>query len=255
MQTAEESGEAKRSYVVKQEGVNFGYDAYISYATTTSTPTTVNQPLPGQPPLPPMPPPPTAAPPPPHVYVPSQVTPIQTWPHAPPHWQWIAQQATALSSQTARDIATNFQRGNFVKRERFNNNNRNNVYNQRNNFHRKNNRRIQRFESPQGQFDQNYFGSTLQGNIGLDWQRNNYSTTGNEAIVNQMPINISNQMGHLNSVVTNRRANGDSEIKISSVSIFLFWNKIGSEFNLKYIRFNVKLIVLGRYNGEKEQTT
>lgn len=197
----------------------YGYDTYVSYASTTSTPTTVNQPLPGQPPLPPMPPPPGSVPPPPHVFVPSQVTPIQTWPHAPPHWQWLTPQATAIPSQPAttfqRDLCL---RGNFVRRERFNNNNRNNIYNQRNNFHRnKNNRR-----TPQGQFDQNYFGSALQGNIALDWQRNNFTATGSDGIMGHIPVNIPNQMNHLNSTMVNRRTDDDPDIKVISVRIFKF---------------------------------
>ena len=206
----------------------YGYETYVSYAPTTSTTTTVNQPLPGQPPLPPMPPPSGAVPPPPHVFVPSQVTPMQAWPH-PPHWQWITPPATALPSQPV----TNFQRdlpvrGSFVRRERFtNSNNRNNIYNQRNNYHRnKNNRRSQRFESLQGQFDPNYFATTHQGNVTSDWQRNNFPTTASEGIMGHIPVNIPNSMNHLNSPVANRRTDEDPDIRVVSVSVFKFVGKL-----------------------------
>lgn len=219
----EENRETKRSYLVKQEGVTFTYDPYAGYSPATSTSSTVNSPLPGQPPLPPMPPPPPGALPPPphvgvydkpHVFVAPQMNPIQTWTHAPPPWQWLAQQqANVLSSQAVRDIATNFQRelpirgGNFIKRERFNGsninanghvgqNNRNNIYNQRNNFHRnKNNRRTQRFESPQGKVDQQqtFFDGAHVGSI-----------------------NIPNLMNHLKTGLPSHRME-DAEIKSISV--------------------------------------
>lgn len=207
----EKDNEAKQTFVkqtvikpstfVKQESINFGYDAssYANYSSSSSSPSTVAQPLPGQPPLPPMPPPPSGVPPPPHVFgpVPSQVTPIQAWahPHAP--WQWITPQTSPLPPPTPREITNTFQRemplrGNYARRERFSHN-RSNMYVQRNNFHRKN-RRLARFGQSQGQFDQAaYFGATaLTGSLGLEWQRNNYTATTNDAIINHMTVPLPN---------------------------------------------------------------
>ncbi|XP_076384740.1 RNA binding domain-containing protein painting of fourth isoform X1 [Megalopta genalis] len=193
-QVTDENGEAKRSFV-KQECVTFGYDGtYTAYTTSSSSPSTVTQPLPGQPPLPPMPPPSGGVPPPPHVFgpVPSQVTPIPAWTHPPAPWQWISPQTSHLPPPPPRDIVANtFQRemplrGNYMRRERFNNN-RNNPYVQRNNYHRKN-RRLARFGQSQGQFEQAaYFGTTLSSSLGLEWQRNNYATTASNAIINHIP--------------------------------------------------------------------
>ena len=199
---SEKDNEAKQTFV-KQESINFGYDAssYANYSSSSSSPSTVAQPLPGQPPLPPMPPPPSGVPPPPHVFgpVPSQVAPIQAWahPHAP--WQWITSQTSPLPPPTPREITNTFQRemplrGNYVRRERFSHSNRSNMYVQRNNFQRKN-RRLARFGQSQGQFDQAaYFaGATLTGSLGLaEWQRNNYTATANDAIINHMTVPLPN---------------------------------------------------------------
>ncbi|XP_071858287.1 RNA binding domain-containing protein painting of fourth isoform X1 [Bombus fervidus] len=191
----EENGEAKRSFV-KQECINFGYDgSYPAYTSSSSSPSTVTQPLPGQPPLPPMPPPSSGVPPPPHVFgpVPSQVTPIQAWTHPPAPWQWITPQTSPLPPPPPRDMTANsFQRemplrGNYMRRERFTHN-KSNMYVQRNNFHRKN-RRLPRFGQTQGQFDQAaYFGATLSNNLGLEWQRNNYTASTGDTIMNHMPL-------------------------------------------------------------------
>lgn len=188
-----------RSFV-KQECVSFAYNgSYPTYTSSSSSPSTVTQPLPGQPPLPPMPPPTSGVPPPPHVFgpVPSQVTPIQAWTHPPTAWQWITPQASPLPPPPPRDMTANtFQRemplrGNYMRRERFNHN-RSNVYVQRSNFHRKN-RRLARFGQTQGQFDQAaYFGATLSNSLGLDWQRNNYTASTNDAIMNHMPVPLPN---------------------------------------------------------------
>ncbi|XP_072753569.1 uncharacterized protein Pof isoform X3 [Anoplolepis gracilipes] len=192
----EKDNEAKKQTFVKQESINFGYDAssYANYSSSSSTPSTVAQPLPGQPPLPPMPPPSSGVPAPSHIFGPvhSQVAPIQAWthPHAP--WQWITPQ-TPLQP-TAREIANTFQRemplrGNYVRRERFNHNRQ--VYNQRNNFRKT--RRLARYGQSPGQFDQAaYFGATLTGSLGLEWQRNNYTATGNDTIINHMTVPIPN---------------------------------------------------------------
>jgi len=65
------------------------------------------------------------------------------------------------------------------------------MYVQRNNFHRK--RRMARFGQSQSQFDQAaYFGATLTGSLGLEWQRNNYTTTTNDAIMNHMTVPLPN---------------------------------------------------------------
>ncbi|OXU25692.1 hypothetical protein TSAR_012611 [Trichomalopsis sarcophagae] len=208
----EENGDAKNSCYVKQEAVSYGYDtSYLNYSTTTSTPTTINhqQPLPGQPPLPPMPPPQGSVPPPPSVFgpVPTQVTQIHSWPHAPAAWQWITPQATSLPPQSPRDIAAAAvayqqqrempMRNNYVKRERFNHN-RNNVYQQRGNFHRKNRRRYD--QQSQNHFDQaSYFGAALTNSLGLDWQRNN------EALMGHMPLSMQNQLPHMTAAVAGAR--------------------------------------------------
>ncbi|XP_076631369.1 RNA binding domain-containing protein painting of fourth [Colletes latitarsis] len=195
----EENGETKRSFV-KQECVSFGYEgSYPTYTSSSSSPSTVTQPLPGQPPLPPMPPPTSGVPPPPHIFgpVPSQVTPIQAWTHPSAPWQWITPQTSPLPPLPPRDITTNsFQRemplrGNYIRRERFSHN-RNNIYIQRSNFHRKN-RRLARFGQSQGQFEQAaYFGATLSNSLGLEWQRNNYTTSTNDTILNHMPVPLPN---------------------------------------------------------------
>lgn len=195
-QILEENNEAKGTFV-KQEAIAFGYDASYANYTSSSTPSTIAQPLPGQPPLPPIPPP-SGVLPPPHVFgaVPSQVAPIQAWPHPHTPWQWITPQTSPLPSPTPREISNTFQRemplrGNYVRRERFTHN-RSNMYVQRNNFHRRN-RRLARFGQSQSQFEQAaYFGTTLTGGLGLEWQRNNYTTPTNDALINHMAVPIPN---------------------------------------------------------------
>lgn len=232
----EENGEAKRSYV-KQECINFGYESsYPTYTSSSTTPSTVTQPLPGQPPLPPMPPPPSGVPPPPHVFgpVPSQVTPIQAWTHPPAPWQWITPQTSPLPPPPPRDMTTNtFQRemplrGNYMRRDRFTHN-RNNMYVQRNNFHRKN-RRLARFGQSQGQFDQTaYFGATLTGSLGLEWQRNNYAASTNDAIMNHMPVPLPNHPipSIPPGILTNRHSEetGDQDVKIVLEEVVVKKNK------------------------------
>lgn len=67
------------------------------------------------------------------------------------------------------------------------------MYIQRNNFHRVKNRRVVRFGQPQSQFDQAaYFGAALTGNLGLEWRRNNYTATANDAILNHMTVPLPN---------------------------------------------------------------
>ncbi|XP_026667706.1 uncharacterized protein LOC108622916 isoform X2 [Ceratina calcarata] len=196
----DENGETKRSFV-KQEGINIGYEStYPSYTSASPSPATVTQPLPGQPPLPPMPPPPpSGVPPPPHIFgpVPSQVTPIQAWTHPPTPWQWITPQASPLPPPPPREMtASSFQRdlplrGNYMRRERFTHA-KSNIYIQRNNFHRKN-RRLARYGQTQGQFDQAaYFGTTLSNSLGLEWQRNSYTTSTGDTIMNHMPVPLPN---------------------------------------------------------------
>lgn len=144
------------------------------------------------------PPPPSGVPPPPHVFgpVPPQVAPIQAWTHPHTPWQWITPQTSPLQPPTPREITNTFQRemplrGNYVRRERFAHN-RNNMYVQRNNFHRKN-RRLIRFGQSQNQFDQAaYFGTALTSGLSLDWQRNNYTTTANDAAINHMTVPLPN---------------------------------------------------------------
>lgn len=140
-----------------------------------------------------MPPPPSGVPPPPHVYgpVPSQVPPIQTWAQAPTHWQWITPHTAPLPQREIQHIHREIAlRGNYMRRERFPHNR--NMHIQRNIFHRKN-RRLTRFGQHQGQFDQAaYFGATLTSGLGLEWQRNNYATSPNDAIMNHMPVPLSN---------------------------------------------------------------
>jgi len=226
----EENSEIKRTFVKQESMNNFGYDAssYANYSSSSSSSisSTIAQPLPGQPPLPPMPPPPNRVPPPPHVFepVPSQVTPIQAWIH--PTWQWIASQAS-MPPPTPREVTNTIQRemplrGNYVRHERFAHN-RSNMYIQRNNFHRKNKRPV-RFGLPQGQFDQNtYFGATLTGNLGLDWQRNNYTTAGNNDIRNHMTVPVSSHsISSISSgIVSNRHSEEteDQDLKIVLVNI------------------------------------
>lgn len=205
------------------------YDASYANYSSSSTSSTVAQPLPGQPPLPPMPPPPSRVPPPPHVFepVPSQVTPIQAWIHP---WQWIAPQAS-MPPPTPREITNTIQRempirGNYVRHERFAHN-RSNMYVQRrpaNNFHRKNKRPVH-FGQPQGQFDQNtFFGATLTGNLGLEWQRNNYTAAASDNIRNHMTVPLSSHSipPIPPGVVSNRHGEEteDQDVKIVLVNIF-----------------------------------
>ncbi|KYQ59288.1 Protein painting of fourth, partial [Trachymyrmex zeteki] len=214
----EENSETKRAFF-KQESINFGYDAssYASYSSSSSS--TITQPLPGQPPLPPMPPPPSGVPPPPHVFgpVPSQMTPIQ-WTHAHTPWQWITPQTSPLPTPPAppHDIASTIPReiplrGNYVRRERFTHN-RNSMYIHRNNFHRKN-RRVVRFGQPQGQFDQAaYFGATLTGNLGLQWQRNIYNAAASDSIRSHMTVPLSSHsISPIPSGIMSNRHNEETE--------------------------------------------
>ncbi|XP_012229712.1 histone-lysine N-methyltransferase SETD1B-like isoform X2 [Linepithema humile] len=224
----EENNEAKGTSV-KQEAINFGYDASYANYSSSSSPSTVAQPLPGQPPLPPIPPPPSGVPPPPHVFgsVPSQVAPIPSWPHSQAPWQWITPQTSPLPSPTPHEITNTFPRemplrGNYVRRERFTHN-RSNMYVQRNNFHRKN-RRLARFGQSQGQFEQAaYFGPALAGGLGLEWQRNNYTTATNDAIINHMAVPIPNHpIPPIPSGVINSRHNEETEdhdLKIEEVIV------------------------------------
>ncbi|KOX78025.1 Protein painting of fourth [Melipona quadrifasciata] len=232
----EENGETKRSFV-KQECINFGYESsYPAYTSSSSSPSTVTQPLPGQPPLPPMPPPPSSGvPPPPHVFgpVPSQVTPIQAWTHASA-WQWITPQTSPLPPLPPRDMtASSFQRemplrGNCMRRERFTHN-KNSIYIQRNNFHRKN-RRLARFGHTQGQFDQAaYFGATLNNSLGLEWQRNNYTPSTGDTIMNHMPVPLSNHPlpPIPPGILTNRHGDetSDQEVKVVLEEVIVKKNK------------------------------
>ena len=232
----DENGETKRSFV-KQECINFGYEgSYPVFTSSSSTSSTVTQPLPGQPPLPPMPPPSTGVPPPPHVFgpVPSQVTPIQAWTHPPTPWQWITPQTSPLPPPHPRDITTNtFQRdlplrGNYMRRERFTHN-RSNIYVQRSNFHRKN-RRLARFGQSQGQFDQAaYFGATLSNTLGLEWQRNNYTTSAGDAIMSHMPVPLPNHPlpPIPPGILTNRHGEetSDQDVKIVLEEVVVKKNK------------------------------
>lgn len=177
--------------------VNFGYDASYANYSSPSTSSTVAQPLPGQPPLPAIPPPPNEVLPSPHVFgpVPSQVAPIQAWPHPQAPWQWITSHTSPLPPPAPREI-DGFSRemplrSNYVHRERFTHN-RSNMYAQRNNFRK--NRRLVRFGQQQGQFKQvAYFGAALAGGLGLnEWQRNNYTAATNDAIINHMTVPIPN---------------------------------------------------------------
>ncbi|XP_011052082.1 PREDICTED: protein PFC0760c-like isoform X1 [Acromyrmex echinatior] len=225
---SEENSKAKRVFF-KQESINFGYDvsSYANYSSSSSSSTssTITQALPGQPPLPPMPPSSSGVPPPPHVFgpVPSQMTPIQ-WTHAHTPWQWITPQTSPLptprhdiASTIPRDIPL---RGNYVRRERFTHN-RNSMYIQRNNFHRKN-RRIVQFGQPQGQFDQTaYFGATLTGNLGLQWQRNIYNAAANDNIRSHMTVPLSSHsISPIPSGIMSNRHNEETEdqdVKIEKV--------------------------------------
>lgn len=229
LQMPEENSETKRTFF-KHESMNY-YDAssYANYSSS-SIPSTIAQPLPGQPPLPPMPPPPSGVPPPPHVFgpVPSQVTPIQ-WGHAHTQWQWLTPQTSPLPTPppTPHDIANTIPReiplrGNYVRRERFTHN-RNNMYIPRNNFHRKN-RRVVRFGQSQGQFDQvAYFGTTLTGNLGLEWRRNNYTTATSDAMMNHMTVPLPNHpIPPIPSGIVNRHSEEteDQDVKIVIVNVF-----------------------------------
>lgn len=203
--TTQENGEVKSSFQQQLDsGVGYTYEgSYAMYSSNTSAPSSVNQPLPGQPPLPPMPPPPGTLPPLPHVFGPvsPQVASIQTWAHPPPPpWQWITPQASALQSQTQRDMANNayqrsaVARSSYARHDRFNQN-RNNIYGPRGAFHRNKNRRPQqRYEQQthqQGQFESaSYFGQPLNGAIGLEWQRANMAAVQNEAIINRTTASI-----------------------------------------------------------------
>lgn len=206
---------------MKQESINFGYDAasYANYSSSSST-STVTQPLPGQPPLPPMPPPPSGVPPPPHVFgpVPSQVAPIQTWTHPHNPWQWITppQTTPTLASPATREITNSFQRDMPLRgilkpprRERFIHN-RNNIYTQRNNFHRKNRRMVHFGPGSQGQFDQ----ATYLQCLGLEWDRNSYTTTTNDAIMNHMTVPLPNHpIPSIPSEIVSSRHNEETEDK------------------------------------------
>ncbi|XP_011707451.1 PREDICTED: uncharacterized protein LOC105462510 isoform X2 [Wasmannia auropunctata] len=222
LQMPEES-DTKRAFV-KQE-YELGYDAaYANYSSSSSSTPSIAQPLPGQPPLPPMPPPPSRVPPPPHVFesVPSQVTPIQAWIH--PTWQWIASQAS-LSSPAPREITNTIPRevslrNSYIHHERFAAHNRSNMYVQRNNFRK--NRRPVRFGLPQGQFDQSaYFGATLTGNLGVEWQRNNYTAVVNDDIRNHMTVPLSSHSipPIPPGIVSNRHGEEteDQDVKIEKV--------------------------------------
>ncbi|XP_015174223.1 PREDICTED: DNA-directed RNA polymerase II subunit RPB1-like isoform X2 [Polistes dominula] len=234
----EENGDSKR--FVKQEPVAIKYEGttYTNYSSSTTSPSTsIPQPLPGQPPLPPMPPPPSGIPPPPHVFgpVPSQVTPIQTWTQAPTHWSWITTPLPQREIQhVQREIVL---RGNYMGRERYPHN-RNNMYMQRNNFHRRN-RRLSHFGQPQGQFDQaSYLGSPLTGGLGLEWQRNNYNATPNDAIMNHMPVPLSNHpvTPITQGIVTakHREEKGDQNVKIVVEEVVVKNNKQRKSMSLSY---------------------
>lgn len=177
-----------------------------------------------------MPPPPSGVPPPPHVFgpVPSQVTPtLQAWAHPHP-WQWITPQTSPIPPPTPREITNTFQRemplrGNYVRRERFNHN-RSNMYVQRNNFHRKT-RRLARFGQSQGQFDQAaYFANaTLTSSLGLEWQRNNYTATANDAIINHMTVPLPNHPipPIPPGIVTNRHSEETEDRDVKTVLIII----------------------------------
>ncbi|CAK9832400.1 Protein painting of fourth [Anthophora retusa] len=232
----EENGETKRSFI-KQECINFGYEgSYPAYTSASSSPSTVTQPLPGQPPLPPMPPPSSGVPPPPHVFgpVPSQVTPLQAWTHPPAPWQWITPQTSPLPPPPPRDMAaSSFQRemplrGNYMRRERFTHS-KSNIYVQRSNFHRKN-RRLARFGQSQCQFDQAaYFGATLSNSLGLEWQRNNYTTSTGDTIMNHMPVPLPNHPlpPIPPGILTNRHGEetSDQDVKIVLEEVVVKKNK------------------------------
>ncbi|XP_053980142.1 uncharacterized protein DDB_G0284459 isoform X2 [Hylaeus volcanicus] len=183
-----------------------------------------------------MPPPSSGVPPPPHIFgpVPSQVTQIQAWTHPSAPWQWITPQTSPLPPPPPRDMTANsFQRemplrGNYMRRERFNHN-RNNIYIQRSNFHRKN-RRLARFGQSQGQFEQAaYFGATLSNSLGLEWQRNNYTTSTSEAILNHMPVPLPNHAlpPIPPGILTNRHneETSDQDVKIVLEEVVVKKNK------------------------------
>lgn len=104
-----------------------------------------------------------------------------------------------------------------MRHERFAHN-RNNMYVQRNNFHRKN-KRSMRFGQSQGQFDQNtYFGATLTGSLGLEWQRNNYTATTGDGIINHITVPLSSHSipSIQSGIVSNRHGEEteDQDVKI-----------------------------------------
>ncbi|XP_017876543.1 uncharacterized protein LOC108622916 isoform X3 [Ceratina calcarata] len=54
-------------------------------------------------------------------------------------------------------------------------------------------RRLARYGQTQGQFDQAaYFGTTLSNSLGLEWQRNSYTTSTGDTIMNHMPVPLPN---------------------------------------------------------------
>lgn len=211
----------KRSQNNKQDTA-YGYEStYSTYYPNTPSPSVANQPLPGQPPLPPMPPPAGALPPLPHVFpAMPPLTQMQTWAHAAPTWQWITPgQATALAAQSTRDMANNVARGNYNRRDRFVHN-RNNVYPQRgNNFHRKNRRT--RYDQPHNQFDPTaYYGQSLPGAIGIDWQRAGFTAAGQaDGLLNHIPVSSSLPT----NVHVEKQDGGDQEVKIVSVRFFFVY--------------------------------
>lgn len=78
-----------------------------------------------------------------------------------------------------------------MRRERFTSN-RNNVY-QRGNYHNRHRRQQNMYE--QSQDHAMYFGTALQTNIGLDWQRNNYgAAAGTESLISRMQVPVATQL-------------------------------------------------------------
>lgn len=98
------------------------------------------------------------------------------------------------------------------------------MYVQRNNFHRKN-RRLARFGQSQGQFDQAaYFGATLAGGLSLDWQRNNYTATANDAIINHMTVPLPNPIAPIPpGIVTSRHSEETEERDMKTVLVIMFF--------------------------------
>lgn len=124
------------------------------------------------------------------------------------------------------------------------------MYAQRNNFHRKN-RRVVRFgPGSQGQFDQAAYLHCL----GLDWERNNYTTTANDAIINHMTVPLPNHPIPTipPGIVSSRHGEEteDQDVKIVLVNMFERYNYLsrGRMDNLNVC------VLLGRSCGEEEQT-